>query len=250
MEHLSFEQINRIDLVDFLATIGIQPKKRKAHRYYYLSPLAGHPVHRPTFIVNRHLNRWQETTSKQTGKLTDLAVRLYDCTIGELTTILHAALPPVPQLLATKGHNDPPLVTVEQAHPIRSTYLERYLWVRRIPIHVARRYCLEAWYSRDNNHYYALAFRTDAGGFELFAPKRHYRVLPCGPTLIRQQSESLAIFRHVFDMLTYVAAFAGPTLKLPDLLVLNASIPFQAVQGMISPYRYKHLFLPNDATGI
>lgn len=250
MEHLSFEQINRIDLVDFLATIGIQPKKRKAHRYYYLSPLAGHPDHRPTFIVNRRQNRWRETTTKQAGSLADLAVRLYDCTIGELTTILRAALPPVPQLRAVKVPDNTPLVTVEQTHPIRSSYLERYLWERRIPLHVARLYCLEAWYSKGKNLYHALAFRSDAGGFELFDRNRHYRVPPCGPTLIRHQSQSIAVFRHVFDLLTYVAVFAGPIHQLPDLLVLNASIPFPAVQEMIAPYRYKHLFLPNDATGI
>lgn len=250
MEYLSFEQINRIDLVDFLATIGIQPKKRKAHRYYYLSPLAGHPVHRPTFIVNRRLNRWRETTTRQAGHLADLAVRLYDCTIGELTSILQAALPPVSQLLATKDPNTPPLVTIEQVQPIRSSHLERYLWERRIPLPVARLYCREAWYKRSNNLYHALAFRCDAGGFELFDRNRHYRVLPCGPTHIRHQSPSIAVFRHVFDLLTYVALFAGPIDELPDLLVLNAPVPFIAVQDILRPYTLNHLFLPNDATGI
>ena len=250
MEHLSFEELNRIDLVDFLATIGVQPKKRKAHRYYYLSPLAGHPDHRPTFIVNRRLNRWRETASKQAGSLADLAVGLYDCTIGELTGILRAALPPVPQLLATKSPGETPLITVEQIHPIRSGYLERYLWERRIPLHVARLYCLEAWYKRGNNLYYALAFRSDAGGFELFDRNRHYRVTPCGPTHIRHQSQSIAVFQHVFDLLTYVALFSGPIYELPDLLVLNAPVPFPVVQEMLAPYPHKHLFLPNDATGI
>lgn len=250
MEHLSFEQLNRIDLVDFLATIGIQPKKRKAHHYYYLSPLAGHPDHRPTFIVNRHRNRWRETTAKQAGNLADLAVRLYDCTIGELTGILRSAVPPVQQIRAVKGVDNTPLVTIDQTHPIRSSYLERYLWERRIPLHVARLYCLEAWYSRGNNHYHALAFRSDAGGFELFDRNRHYRIPPCGPTHIRNQSQSVAIFRHVFDLLTYVALFAGPIRQLPDLLVLNGPVTFPAVQEIISPYQYKHLFLPNDAAGI
>src|ERR1700730_14448922 len=95
MEHLSLDQINKIDLVDYLATLGIQPKKRKAHNQYYCSPLPGHPAARPTFIVNRHLNRWRETTTRQNGRLADLAVNLYDCTIGELTAKLQAALPPV-----------------------------------------------------------------------------------------------------------------------------------------------------------
>jgi len=250
MEYLSFEQINGIDLVDFLATIGLQPKKRKAHHYYYLSPLAGHPVHRPTFIVNRRLNHWRETTTRQSGGLADLAVSLYDCTIGELTTILRAALPPVSQLRAVKGSDNPPSVTVEQTHPIRSGYLERYLWERRVPLHVARLYCREAWYKRGNGVYQALAFPSGEGGFELFNRNCHYRVPPCGPTLIRNNSQSVAVFRQVFDLLTYVSLHPGPLHQLPDLLVLNAPVPFPAVREMIAPYDNKHLFLPNDATGI
>ena len=249
MEHLSFEQLNRIDLVDFLTTIGIQPKKRKAHRYYYLSPLAGHPIHRPTFIVNRHLNRWRETSTNQVGSLADLAVRLYNCTIGELTGILRSALPPVQQIHAAKSSNGIPLVTLQQTHPVRSSYLERFLWERRIPLHVARQYCLEAWYNRKNQLYHALAFCNDTGGWELFDSNRHYRVAPCGPRLISHQSVSVAIFRHVLDQLTYVALFGGPDHQLPDLLVLNAPIPFPAVHEIIQTYHHIHLFLPNDATG-
>ncbi|HEY4064141.1 MAG TPA: hypothetical protein VGM30_19680 [Puia sp.] len=250
MEQISFEQLNRIDLVDFLATIGIQPKKRKDHRYYYLSPLAGHPIHRPTFIVDRHRNRWRETSTRQTGVLADLAVRLYDCTIGELTGILRSTLPPVQQIHATKGSNGIPLVALHQTHSIRSTYLERFLWERRIPLLVARQYCLEAWYHRKDQLYHALAFRNDAGGWELFDSNRHYRVAPGGPTLISHQSASVAIFRHVLDQLSYVALFSDPIHQLPDLLILNAPIPFPAVQAMIQSYRHIHLFLPNDATGI
>jgi len=250
MEQLSFSQLNVIDLVDFLATIGIQPKKRKGHHYYYLSPLAGHPVNKPTFIVNRHLNNWRETTSKDAGSLSDLAVRLYNCTIGELTSILRAALPLVPQILTTQDNGEPDPVTVEQTHPIRSGYLERYLWERRIPLHVARHYCLEASYKRRGNLYLALAFPCDTGGFELFDRTHHYRVPPCGPTHIRYQSQSVAIFRHVIDLLTYVTLFAGPIRDLPDLLILNAAVPFPVVQSMIHPYAEKHLFLPNDASGI
>lgn len=250
MEHLSLEELNRVDLVDFLTTIGIQPKKRKANHYYYLSPLAGHPEHRQTFVVNQRLNRWRETTTKQAGGLADLAVRLYDCTIGELTTILRAVVPPVSQTAAIKNINTAPPISIERTHPIRSNYLEHYLWERRIPLDVARLFCLEAWYNRGKNVYAALAFRNDTRGFELFDRTRHYRIPPCGPTHINNHSQSIAVFRQVVDLLTYVTIATGPISQLPDLLVLNAPITFPAIQEVISPYREKHFFLPNDAAGI
>src|SRR5580692_1083728 len=203
MNSLSFEQINQIDLVDFLTSIGIDPKKRKGHRYYYCSPLAIHPAHRPTFIVDRHLNRWRETTTKQAGRLADLAVNLYDCTIGELTTHLQAALPPVPRDNPAASTNPQPVITVEQVQPIRSPYLQRYLWERRIPLHVARLFCLEASYTRQNQLYQTIAFRNDAGGFELFDKYHHYRILPSGPTHINNQSQPIAVFRHILDLLSF-----------------------------------------------
>ena len=248
MVPISFNQLNQIGLVDFLASIGIQPKKRKAWRYYYCSPLAGHPAHRATFIVNRRSNRWRETITRQSGALIDLAVQLYHCTIGELTATLRSASP-VPQTGPLEALDHTPLVTIDKTHPIRSTYLERHLWECRIPLHVAHRYLMEAWYRRDDNTFHALAFPNNVGGFEVFDRNRHFRVPPLGLTLITHQSQDIAIFRNVFDLLTFAALFTGPVQKFPDFLILNAPIPFQTVQQIIMSYHHKHLFLPNDAAG-
>ena len=250
MEQLSLDQINRIDLVDYLATLGIQPKKRKAHFYYYCSPLPGHPASRPTFIVNRRLNRWRETTTRQTGRLSDLAINLYDCTIGELTAHLRSALPPVSRNQSKTSLIGQPNIIVEQTQSIRSAFLLQYLWERRISADVARRYCLEAWYSRENKLYHALAFRNDAGGFELFDRYRQYRVPAAGPTLLAHHSRNVAVFRHVLDMLSFATIFPGPAGEYPDFLVCNAPVPFQAIRQIIEPYSTAHLFLPHDDTGI
>ena len=246
MEQLSLDQINKIDLVDYLATLGIRPKKRKAHNHYYCSPLPGHPTSRPTFIVNRHLNRWRETTTRQTGRLADLAVNLYDCTIGELTAKLQAALPPVSQKQLETYPISQPTTTIERTHPIRSVYLQQFLWERRISIDVTRQYCLEAWYTRDNNLYHALALRNDTGGFELFDRYHQYRVPASGPTLLTHHSQDIAVFRHVLDMLSFATIFPGPGGNYPDFLVLNAPVPFHAIRQIIESYHTAHLFLPHD----
>jgi hypothetical protein len=250
MEHLSFGELNRIDLVDFLASIGIDSKKRKAANYFYLSPLAGHPQDSPTFVVNRRLNRWRETTTKQSGSLSDLVVRLYNCTIGELRNILQSVLPLVSHDDTNEGPDNLPRIAVEQPHSIRSGDLERYLWERRIPLPVARLYCLEATYNSDNKHRHALAFPNDAGGIELFEGNRHYRVSPFSPTHIRQQSRTITVFRHTFDLLTYATITPAPISHTTDFLILNTSVAFSTVRNIIAPYPHKHLLLPNDAAGI
>jgi hypothetical protein len=229
MEQLSLDQLNQIDLVDYLAALGIQPKKRKAHNYFYCSPLTGHPKSPPTFIVNRRLNRWRETTARQTGGMADLAVKLYDCTIGELAARLKAAVPLVSHNHSEKGPPDQPAITIEQTYPIRSSFLQRFLWE-----------C-----TRENRLLHALAFHNDAGGFELFDKYRQYRVPASGPTLISNHSGKIAVFRHVLDLLTFATIFPGPVEEYPDFLVLNAPVPFQAVRQTIEHYQSAHLFLPN-----
>lgn len=250
MEQFSLSDLNGIDLVNYLSSIGITPKKRKSYHYYFLSPLAGHPENRPTFIVNRLHNRWRETTTKQSGSLSDLVVRLYDCTIGELTTILRAAIPPVQQLITGPCLDTLTKPTIDRIRPIQSVYLEQYLWQRRIILDVAHIFCKEAWYYKDEAIYHAIALPNDAGGFELFDPNRTIRIPPHGPTLIRLRGQQIAVFRDVFDTLTYISICSIPIPKLPDLLILNGPIPFEAIVSTISPYKTQQLFLPNDAFGI
>src|SRR6185312_2422190 len=141
-------------------------------------------------------------------------------------------------------------ITIEQTHPIRSAYLERYLWERRIPLSLARLFLLEAWYQLEAKTYHALAFSNNAGGFELFDRNRYLRVPPHGPAIFSHQCQDVAIFQDALDLLTFAALYTAPVPKFPDFLILNAPIPFQAVQQIIAPYAHKHLFLPNNAFGV
>jgi hypothetical protein len=173
----------------------------------------------------------------------------YDCTIGELTDLLQAALRPVTQNTSAALSDHQPTVTVEQTQPIRSAHLQRWLWERRIPLHVAQLYCLEAWYYDAGKLLSALAFRNDAGGYELFHRRRRCRASPSGPSFLKSDAPSIAIFQHALDLLTFAAIFPGPVSHFPDFLVLNAPVAFPVVRPILQPYRMKHLFLPNDTFG-
>ncbi|MDO6431546.1 hypothetical protein Q4E93_13155 [Flavitalea sp. BT771] len=250
MEHLSFEQLSQIDIVAFLATLDIHPQKEKGFQFSYMSPLPGRRTGQPTFIVDRKRNRWRETSSRQTGTVVDLAVRLYSCTISELRERLLAAHRSVSQLDASDDTVLAEDITIVETRPIHSAFLDRYLWTRRIALPVAHIYCLEACYTRAGQTYQALAFRCDDGGYELYTQRHHYRVPNNSPTHIIRQSHSIAVFRNVFDLLTFATIFTEPAQAFPDFLVLNGPVPFHAVGEQLKPYRYKHLFLPHDPAGI
>ena len=84
MAILSTDEIKRIDLVNFLATFGIQPVRADGDIYLYHSPLRGHPLTPPSLTIDRKANTWHETVTKENGDFLDFATRFFRCTIAEL----------------------------------------------------------------------------------------------------------------------------------------------------------------------
>jgi hypothetical protein len=252
MTLLSLDDINNLDIVDFLDAIGVTPQKISGHNYWYLSPLPGRNEKTPSFKVNRHLNRWYDFGTKEGSTLVDFGIRYFDCTIQELREKLSSPRPQQTIVAHTPIIlNDPPDQKLQVLHtyPIRSFYLLRYLWERRIPVSVAQRYCVEAQYTFGPKPYYAIGFPCDAGGYELRNKFHKYSSSPKSPTHIDNHSDDLAIFEGFFDMLTFVSIIHPSISNLPDLLVLNSISFFSTARPIMAPYRQKHLFLDNDATG-
>ena len=245
---LSLEEINKLDIVDFLASIGIHPKQTNGHLYLYRSPLPGMTVTGACMTVNRKLNLWWDSGSKEGSTLVDFGARYYNCTIRELKERLSCHM--------DVSHNYPMSDTeaeqkmqVLTTYPIRSFYLLHYLWQRRIPIDVAHQYCVEAQFTFGPQPYYAIGFRNNGGGYELRNRFHKYTSLPKAPTLVNHNAKDIAIFQGFFDMLTFVTFTDTPVIDLPDLLVLNSRSYLDSSMPPLGAYRYKHLFLGNDPVG-
>jgi hypothetical protein len=254
MAYLTLEEINRLDIVDFLASLGYQPKKIAGRSCWYLSMLPGRLESKPSFKVNRAKNKWIDFGyDAREHSLVDLGVLLFNCTIRELVIQLSgpgASLPPVSQCALPADAEETRKLEVVKTFPIQSEYLIRYLWERRIPILVARKFCREAEYTFDRKKlYYAIAFPSDAGGFNLRNKYHKYSSSPKSPTYFCNGSKDIAVFEGFFDMMTFVGLLNCPDHQLPDLLVLNGVSFFHAFMWLMDTYDTKHLFLDNDATG-
>jgi Toprim-like len=257
---MSLEEINRLDIVDYLAALGIDPKKVSGQNYWYLSPLPGRNEKTPSFKVNRKLNRWYDFGTGEGATLIDFGIRYYNCTIHEFLEKFSGLHPDIP-IPAAQPHSNVPqayparpdepekTITILDTRPLTSFYLTRYLWERRIPLDVAQRYCREVQYTFGPKPYYAIGFPNDAGGYELRNRYHKYSSRPKGPTHLRHGSPHLAVFEGFFDMLTFVTFIALPEAQHPDLLVLNSTAFFESALPLMDPYRRKHLFLDNDPTG-
>jgi hypothetical protein len=254
MAYLTLDEINHLDIVDFLSKHGYQPKKISGRSWWYLSMLPGRFESTPSFKVNRGKNKWIDFGyDGREHSLVDLGVLLFNCTIRELVIQLSgpgASLPPVSQSALPADSDETRKLEVVRTYALRSEYLIRYLWERRIPILVARKFCSEAEYTFDQKtFYYAVAFPSDAGGFNLRNKYHKYSSSPKSPTYFCNGSKDLAVFEGFFDMLTFVALLNCPHYHLPDLLVLNGASFFSAFVWLMDTYDTKHLFLDNDPTG-
>ncbi len=249
MAILSLDEINKLDIVDYMSSVGIHPEKISGDDYWYLSPFSNRPEKKPYFLVNRTLNRWQDFGITEWNTLVDFGVRYYNCTIRDLKEKLSESVLSgiiVPQVAPPPDKQSEQPIQVLHTQPIRSFFLMHYLWECRIPIDVAQKYCVEVQYTLGPQPYYAIGFRADAGGYVLRDKYHHYRTQPQSPTLISHHGKDIAIFKEYFDMLTVLSFINILPTDLPDLLVLNSESFFESALLSITPYRYKHLFLGNN----
>lgn len=254
MAYLTLDEINHLAIVDFLSTHGYQPKKISGRSWWYLSMLPGRFESTPSFKVNRSKNKWIDFGyDAREHSLVDLGVLLFNCTIRELVIQLSgagASLPPVSQPAIPGDARETRKLEVVRTYALHSEYLIRYLWERRIPILVARKFCSEAEYTFDQKKfYYAIAFPSDAGGFNLRSKYHKYSSTPKSPTYFCNGSKDIAVFEGFFDMMTFVGLLNCPDYHLPDLLVLNGISFFNGFVWLMDTYDTKHLFLDNDPTG-
>lgn len=254
MAHLTLEEVNRLDIVDFLSSLGYQPKKKAGHSLWYISMLPGRFESTPSFKVNQEKNKWIDFGYDcREHSLIDLGVLLFNCTIRELVVKLSgpgSSVPPVSHHKVISDAGEIRKLKVVKTYALQSEYLIRYLWERRIPMLVARKFCVEAEYTFDHEKfYYAIGFRSDAGGYNLRSKYHKYSSGPKSPTYICNGSKDIAVFEGYFDMMTFVSLLKCPDHQLPDLLILNGAGFFNGYVWLMETYHAKHLFLDNDPTG-
>jgi len=248
---MTYEEINKLDIVDYLASIGIHPKQKHGQQYWYISPLREPAEKKPSFKVNRNLNRWWDFSLKEGSTLVDFVIRYQKMTIrdvrekfsgpGDLTPNLAQARPQLEKDPSKK-------IEVDDVRQIENRNLIRYLDERRIALHVARQYNREIHYhfTGSKQQYYALGLANDKGGWELRNKYHKFTADPKGPSTIKNGSQDVALFEGNFNMLT-LATVLGTS--LPDFHTTNSAEDIKTTLDRVAQYRHKYLFFDNDAQG-
>src|ERR1700744_5645038 len=93
-EATPLERIKKLDMVDYLASLGYQPAAvRKGYEYWYLSPLRSERT--PSFKVNQKRNHWYDFGMAKGGSLIDFGLHYFNVSLRGLIEMFNSdiALP-------------------------------------------------------------------------------------------------------------------------------------------------------------
>lgn len=249
---VNIEDVKKIDLVEFLASLGFRPERKNERDAWYLSPLRSEKT--ASFKVDLQKNLWYDFGEAVGGTIIDLGMALYQCDIPTFLSkfdhefSFHGQLGQHHAAPAQTVHEEPK-IHIWAERPITAPALIDYLDLRGIPLELANRYCQEVVYRLGKKDFYAIGFKNDKGGFELRNARIKLSNSPKGTTLIPGESRELRIFEGCFDFLSFKVLEDRFGLPLTSCLILNSVAFLRESLPVIRQYPSASLYLDHDAAG-
>ena len=248
MKKLSCADARKIDLVDYLASLGYQPQKIRGTDYWYLSPLREEKT--PSFKVNRQKGLWYDHGNGQGGDIIDFGTLHFKCSVSELLNRMMAGNPnqtfsfhppaiPVrtPHFGAgEKEENNEGKIIITATRPLADDRLLSYLESRCIPTEVANQYCKEVDFLLYGKERTAIGFANDAGGYELRSQYFKGSSSPKSPTTLNTESNTLTVFEGFFDFLSYHVIAKDFSDEKTNFLILNSLAFFNKSREVMEKY--------------
>ena len=251
---MNIDQIKKIKLQEFLATIDCKPVKQYGVNLMYLSPLRTEK--HASFKVNTEHNLWYDFGIGRGGNIIDLAELLYHS--SDVSYLIHQIERNAPSCvsvsLPTAKPNTPQnsfenLLVLSISHPA----LIKYLGERCIDIEIARTVCKELHFDTRGKHYFSIGFPNIAGGYEIRNPFFKGGITPKDISLFHNEEskQSCFVFEGFIDFLSFMMLRRKENdgLKRQDYLVLNSVSNVKKALEPLSHYENVQCFLDNDEAG-
>lgn len=258
---MNCKEFNKLDIVDYLLSLGHKSVKINGNDYWYFSPFRDEQT--PSFKVNRKFNVWYDHGLQKGGKLVDFGIRFYNCTVNELlhrmehqNNFSFQQQKPHDQAASLSGAGEKEkIIVVDARHPIRFSPLQDYLQYRRIPLDIANRFCKEVDFNLYDRKYTVIGFQNSAGGYELRSADFKGSSSPKEVTLIgKDLSKEIAVFEGFMDFLSHQAMHHRKFIMLPkqqpNFLILNSIGFFEKMKPRLEQYTSIRLFLDRDNKGL
>jgi hypothetical protein len=246
---MTIEQAKELDMVDYLAKIGFQPKTINEPHYWYISPLR--PEEKtPSFKINRKMNKWKDWGSGDNGNLIDFGIQFHKCSVKDFLQKLDVNTPMFrPSERQDSSSRADGEISISRVKPITSIPLIQYVRQRGIPLDTAERYLKEVHYNLKGKNYYALGFKNDAGGYELRNKYIKASSSPKTSTFIDNNSRELTVFEGFFNFLSHQSINRNKQQPASNFLVLNSLSFFDNNISRMTAHDRVKLYLDNDKSG-
>lgn len=240
-----------MDIVNYLAELGIQPVRIRGVNFWYLSPLRNEKT--PSFKVNRKINRWYDFGEGIGGNLIDFAIKYNNCTVGEFMKNLSDGYLPIDRPIVQPQpiiESNPSIIYLKD-YALISYPLLNYLSERRIPVPIADKFCREVIYTftDKDSQYFAIGFKNDTGGWELRNPYFKGSISPKNSTFLPKGNMTLCVFEGFIDFLSFLTIIPDATYEY-DFLILNSLSFFEQNRPVMEKYQEVWLFFDRDHSGL
>lgn len=224
---MNIDQIKKIKLQEFLATIDCKPVKQYGVNLMYLSPLRTEK--HASFKVNTELNLWYDFGIGRGGNIIDLAELLYNSSdVSYLIRQIERNAPSGVSVSLPKAKPNTPQNSFEnlQVLSIAHPALIKYLGERCIDIEIARTVCKELHFDTRGKHYFGIGFPNIAGGYEIRNPFFKGGITPkdISHFYAEEPKKVCFLFEGFMDFLSFMTLQRKENdgLKRQDYLVLNS----------------------------
>ena len=254
---MNIDQIKKIKLQEFLATIDCKPVKQYGVNLMYLSPLRTEK--HASFKVNTELNLWYDFGIGRGGNIIDLAELLYNSSdVSYLIRQIERNAPSGVSVSLPKAKPNTPQNSFEnlQVLSIAHPALIKYLGERCIDIEIARTVCKELHFDTRGKHYFGIGFPNIAGGYEIRNPFFKGCIAPkdISHFYAEEPKKVCFVFEGFMDFLSFMTLKKKENpqntgLKQQDYMVLNSVTNIHKAKGSLLRYENVQCFLDNDDAG-
>jgi len=246
MEQKLFNNCNtakKINLIKFLASENIFPKKENIKEAWFISPFREEKT--PSFKVNKQMNKWYDFGEGVGGNIIDFVVKKQKINISEALKYIYKNKPIFSGSIKPLKNDK---ITIINIKKLTNHNLIKYIRSRKIDLDIAFLYCNEIEYSFKGKNYYSIGFKNMSDGYELRNKLIKNCASPKNISLIKTGSNKIAVFEGFFDMLSYFTLIKNKTINI-DVLVLNSISFFSKSIDFLKNYNRVYLFLDNDSAG-
>ena len=220
---MNIEQAKSIPLEELLLGLGIAPARKSRDQLWYLSPLRSEST--ASFKVNTAMNSWYDFGTGEGGDIIDLVKKLdglgsVSDALARIRELVGSSKLPVRIIKSNEPKDSTPAMELTHIGSVQAKSLLAYMHSRGINPNSVAPYVKEAYYRRDSDSYFALAFANDSGGFELRSPQFKGTLGAKDITTMASDPSRVVVFEGFFDFLTSVMLNDGS--PVATIIVLNS----------------------------